>query len=211
MVYLVRHGEVDNPDHVVYADLPGFGLGAAGRAQAEAVAAHLSHRPIAAVATSPLTRAVETAAAIGTALELEPEIDDRLTEWRLGRRWAGVRWEDLGRAFPGELDAYLDHPQHLAFSPEPIEEVADRMIGFIADLTGRHADAELVVVSHQDPIQAARLALTGRSLSELQHDKPGHASAVTLIPGSPWREAGVWTPDLPASIFPPIPQDPPGQ
>lgn len=208
-VHLVRHGEVDNPGHVVYADLPGFGLGSAGRAQARAVANHLSSRPIAAIVTSPLTRAVETAAVVGAALELQPEIDDRLTEWRLGKRWAGVRWEDLDRAFPGELAAYLDHPHSLPFSPETLDEVAARMIDVLESLIDRHPAAEVVVVSHQDPIQAARLALTDRPLAGLQRDKPHHASAITLTPGNPWREVSAWSSNLPATVFPPIPPDPP--
>ncbi|MFQ5427057.1 MAG: histidine phosphatase family protein, partial [Gaiellales bacterium] len=45
-IHLVRHGEVENPDHVVYADLPGFGLSATGSAQAEAAANHLHDKRV---------------------------------------------------------------------------------------------------------------------------------------------------------------------
>lgn len=205
----MRHGEVDNPDGVVYADLPGFGLGPPGRLQAEAVAARLSLRPVTALVSSPLTRAIETAAVIGAALGLTVRVDERLTEWRLATRWAGVRWVDLPALFPGELDAYLQHPERLPFSPESIAEVADRVADLLQEIAGRHPDEEVVTVSHQDPIQAARLRLTGRGLAGLHTDKPGHASAVTLEAGAPWRETGVWTPDAPASVFPPIHRDPP--
>jgi hypothetical protein len=50
------------------------------------------------------------------------------------------------------------------------------------------------VVAHQDPLQAARLHLTGQPLGNLHIDKPDHASVITLEPGSPWREVAHWKP-----------------
>ena len=44
-LHLVRHGEVENPDHVVYADLAGFGLSGRGVSQAEAAADYLAPAP----------------------------------------------------------------------------------------------------------------------------------------------------------------------
>ncbi len=51
-----------------------------------------------------------------------------------------------------------------------------------------------VVVSHQDPVQALRLVLTGRPLGTLPEDKPGHGTILTLEPGDPWAESGRWDP-----------------
>jgi broad specificity phosphatase PhoE len=208
MVYLVRHGEVHNPDHVVYADLPGFGLGTRGRAQAEAAADHLAGLTVAALVTSPLRRAVETTNPIASALGVAAQTDERLTEWRLGQRWAGVVWEDLHSTFPGELEAYLDHPHDLPFAPESIDQVAARVVDLIECLGRRHPGEAAVIVSHQDPIQAARLRLTGRPLTELQTDKPQHVSVITLEAGSPWCETDVWVPKGGSEVFPPIPTDP---
>ena len=63
-----------------------------------------------------------------------------------------------------------------------------------------------MLVSHQDPVQSARLALTGRSLRLLQVDKPGHGSVTTLIPAAGWQEESYWLPDTgrAAHIFPPV-------
>ena len=119
-LHLVRHGEVADPRHVCYGDLPGFGLSPAGRLQAEGAAAHLAAAGADLLLTSPLARAVETAGIIGRRLGLVPVPDGRLTEWRLGVRWNGVVWEDLPAAFPGELEAYLEHPADLPFSPESL-------------------------------------------------------------------------------------------
>lgn len=190
-LHLVRHGEVANPDHIVYASLSGFGLSRRGRRQAEAAAAHLATRPVSAVWSSPLDRARETADLIAARFDLAVLVDPALTEWGLADRWAGTRWEDLRTVFPGELEAYLEHPTDLSFAPESLDELAAR-VAAAAVRAANAGDGDVVVVSHQDPIQVARLTLTGRLLTELWVDKPVHAAVVTLERG--WREVGTWAP-----------------
>lgn len=204
LVALVRHAEVHNPDHVVYADLPGFGLSDRGWSQADATAARLAGAGVGRIVTSPLQRAVETGNAIAARCGLAPVTDERLTEWALGTRWAGIVWEDLPERMPGELEAYLEHPAELPFAPESIEQVADRVTAVIK----QHLDLDglLVVVSHQDPVQAARLHLTGRPAADLHADKPMHGS-VTMLGGEPgrlpWAEIEYWEPDQ-GPRFPPV-------
>ena len=62
LVHLVRHGEVDNPDRVLYGRLDGFGLSELGHRMADAAAASLDGRPITALVASPLQRTQESAA-----------------------------------------------------------------------------------------------------------------------------------------------------
>jgi broad specificity phosphatase PhoE len=97
-------------------------------------------------------------------------------------------------SFPGELEAYLEHPESLPFDTEPLEELADRMAAAARRLDSEHPHGDVVIVSHQDPIQAARLRLIGAALSDLHKDKPGHGSVVTLRPGAVWRVEMVWEP-----------------
>lgn len=205
-IFLVRHGEVHNPDHVVYADLAGFPLSATGRRQALEVADHLPDH--ATVVTSPLDRAVETAQIIASGTGSDVIIDDALTEWALGSRWAGHVWEQLDESFPGELTAYLEHPDDLPFSPEPLAELT-RRVAVAVQRRSDISDGPLVFVSHQDPIQAARLSLTARPLAGLNRNKPMHAEAVELIPRStgPWIERGSWAPNQ-DPVFPPPPSSP---
>ena len=205
-VHLVRHGEVENPDHVVYASLPGFGLGERGRAQALAVGERLAGQPVIAVIASPLQRATETAAIVAAKLGLTVRGDSRLLEWELGEHWAGTPWGGLRTRFPGELEAYLDHPHDLDFTPEPLYALAVRVAAAVTEATDAARDGEVVVVSHQDPIQAGRLFLTEGSLATLQTDKPGHCSIVTLTRDAKppqWRETAYWQPDQ-GTTFPPI-------
>ena len=204
-IHLVRHGEVHNPDHVVYADLDGFHLSTRGTQQADAAGRHLAERPLAAIYASPLHRARQTAEAIARPHGLDVTIDDALTEWLIGRRWAGVVWERLDDVFPGELQAYLEHPTDLDFCPEPISTAAVRFAAVVGAATALHPVGEVAFVSHQDPVQAARLSLTSRPLTTLQQDKPGHAEIIELESAEDghWQEVSRWRPPQ-GDHFPPV-------
>jgi broad specificity phosphatase PhoE len=195
-VYLVRHGEVHNPDHLVYSDLPGFVLSDRGRAQAEATSAWLSSRAVARVVSSPLDRARETAAILARPHGLTPEIDPDLTEWRMLHRWRGQTWESVEVERPEELDRYLHDPLDLPWATESLEDLARRVVAAIerAAASNTSRPGATIVVGHQDPIQAARLVLTHRSLASLGTDKPRHAEAFGLAGGRQWRELSRWTP-----------------
>lgn len=194
-VHLVRHGEAHNPEEVVYDSLPGFPLSQTGGVQARSVSRYLGSQPIVAVWSSPLQRALETATPIAGRSGVPVLVDEELIEWSLLSRWAGTKWADLPSTYPGELEAYLDHPDRLDFADETLDMLANRMTRAIRRIEGRFDAGDVVVVGHQDPIQAARLALTGRSLSGLHSDKPTHASVITLAPGPSWRELSFWEPE----------------
>jgi len=191
LVHLVRHAEVHNPDHVVYASLPGFDLTDLGRTQAREMTRYLQSAPVTAIWSSPLQRAVSTASPLAEKLGLPIRIDDDLVEWKMADDWAGIRWEDLPTLRPGQLEAYLATPLDLPFASESLTAMASRMRSAITAISER-SDGDVVVVSHQDPVQAARLALTGRDPERQHIDKPGHASVITLRPGTPWREVAAW-------------------
>jgi broad specificity phosphatase PhoE len=209
-IHLVRHGEVENPKHVVYAGIEGFHLNAVGRRQAAEAADHLGELNVTGVLSSPLERAQETAAAVAALHGLEVIAEERLTEWSLSNRWQGVAWEDLPSRFPGELEAYLSDPTALPFAPEQLSDAAGRCIAAITEFRDASPDGDLVIVGHQDPIQATRLAMTGRSFDGFHAAKPGHGSVTTLVSsiGSDssndpdWLEATYWEPEQ-HTAFPP--------
>jgi broad specificity phosphatase PhoE len=189
VVHLVRHGEVENPGEIVYADLAGFGLSEEGRRQATWASTHLAAHPIRAVYASPLDRARQTARVIAFPHGLEPLTLPDVTEWALMSRWAGLPWADLDAHFPGELAAYLENPLDLAFAPESVTDLALRVGRAVDALVDRHPGQEIVVVSHQDPIQAARLQLTGQHLGRLHRDKPRHCEVISLMRYAGWQQA----------------------
>ncbi len=194
-VHLVRHAEVANPDGVVYGSLPGFGLSERGVEQARRVARYLGPRPVVAVWSSPLERALRTAEEIAARSGAPVHVDFALTETGLADRWAGHRWDALEKDFPGELESYLSDPMDISFSPESLDQVAGRVCTVIRRLEESHPHGDVVVVSHQDPIQAARLRLTGRRLTSFHEDKPPTAGVITLRPGAAWTEETSWAPD----------------
>ena len=193
-IHLIRHGEVDNPHELVYADIPGFGLSAKGQRQATAAGEYLARHPLRLIVSSPLDRARETAERIAEATGARVEIDSRLTEWGLLVRWRGASWSELSVVFAGELDAYLDMPETLPFSPEQISEVADRVAAAVDDWRAA-GDGDIAFISHQDPIHAAHLRLTGEWPNRFHDGKPRHCTVLTLQSGnSRWRTTASWDP-----------------
>jgi broad specificity phosphatase PhoE len=81
LIVAVRHGPVVNPENIVYARLPGYHLSEQGRGDAGRLAAELSGIAVAAVYSSPLDRAVETATILPEPQGLPVVPEDRLLEW----------------------------------------------------------------------------------------------------------------------------------
>jgi broad specificity phosphatase PhoE len=162
VLHLLRHGEVDNPDHVMYGRLPGYHLSALGRRMAERVAKALLDRDITYLVSSPLERARETAAPLAEALGLDVHVDDRLIE-------AGNAFQGLPFG-PGER-AWM-HPRawpllRNPFRPswgEPYLEIAARMLAAAHAARDAAAGHEAVCVSHQLPIWTLRRFVERRRL-----------------------------------------------
>ena len=159
-VHLLRHGEVYNPDKVLYGRLPGYHLSHLGHAMAQRAAETLAHRDVTVLISSPLQRAQETMAPIAATLGLSVRLDDRLLE--------------ATNVFEGKRvavgDGVLRKPQywhHLwnPFTPswgEKYVDLAVRMSAVIEDARQQAAGHEAVLVSHQLPIWIARLAAQKR-------------------------------------------------
>lgn len=194
LVHLVRHAEVDNPDHLVCGSLPGFDLSPHGLEQARRVGRYLGPRPVVAIWSSPLQRALRTAEEIAARSGVPVRVHPDLTDWSLMDRWRGHAWNSISNLFPGELEAYLDDPQHLDFIDEQLGEIAERASAVARALDEEHPHGDVVVVSHQDVVQAARLHLTGTSLRSLHDEKPPNGGVVTLRPGATWHEQTSWGP-----------------
>ena len=162
VVHLLRHGEVHNPEKVLYGRLPGYRLSELGEQMAVRAAEALKDRDVTRLVSSPLERAQQTAAPLAEALGLEVAVDDRIIE--ADNRSKGKK--------VGVGDGVLREPRYwpLLWNPfrpswgEPYAEVAARMH---AAIDAARADArghEAVLVSHQLPVWIARLAGERRRL-----------------------------------------------
>ncbi len=196
-LFLIRHGKVANPNHVVYGDLPGFHLSPAGVLQAHRAAEHLAHFAIDVVLTSPLDRAIETATAIASRHGIEPTLDIGLTESGQFPHWTGHRWKSIPALFPGELEAYLEDASAVG-GAESLEQVTTRVTAIIDDSISRGLE-RIAVVGHQDPIQATRLTLTNRDLGALRIEPPDHGEVIALSRNGSesWTETSRWSPQNP--------------
>jgi broad specificity phosphatase PhoE len=162
VVHLLRHGEVDNPRGVLYGRLPGFHLSEDGRLMAKAAAAYLAGRDVTVLRSSPMERALETAAPLAAQFGLEVEVDQRLIEpWN---HFEGTTFE-----FGSGALARPSHWRHVRnpFRPswgEPYASVAARMQAAMADVVRAARGHEAVCVSHQLPIWIARREAQGSPL-----------------------------------------------
>jgi len=162
VVHLVRHGEVFNPERVLYGRLPGFHLSTRGYAMAERLGQHFADRDVASVTASPLLRAQETATPIAGGLGLPLGTDARIIE--AGNAFEGSR-VDSG---PGSLKDPRVWPRFRnPFRPswgEPYEEQVARMSATVRDARDAFPGRESVLVSHQLPVWVTRLRAEERPL-----------------------------------------------
>ena len=162
IVHMMRHGEVHNPEGILYGRLPGFRLADNGRDQAQRVADALADHDITHVFASPLQRAQETAAPIAASHGLQVETIDNLIE-------AGNQFEGL-RVAVGV--GALRQPRHWPklrnpFTPswgEPYINIAHRMLASANEARDAARGHEAVCVSHQLPVYTLRRFLEGRRL-----------------------------------------------
>ena len=161
-VHLLRHGEVHNPDKILYGRLPGFRLSDDGLLMAKDAAQALAGRCITEVVASPLQRAQETAEPIAEVFNVRVTIDDRLIESENVFEGTRVGVGDGVLQQPGNW-RYLWNP----FTPswgEAYLQVARRMLHSVEDVRDRNLGHEAVCVSHQLPIWTVRRYVEGRKL-----------------------------------------------
>jgi broad specificity phosphatase PhoE len=161
-VHFLRHGEVFNPDKVLYGRLPGYNLSDLGRTMAERAAEYFAIRDVTVLIASPLDRAQQTAEPTAAKLGLPIGTDDRLLESL--NAFEGQRF--------GVGDGALKNPRNWwklrnPIKPswgEPYDEVAERMLAAAQSARDAARGHEAVLVSHQLPIWIARLRAENKRL-----------------------------------------------
>jgi broad specificity phosphatase PhoE len=191
-VHLVRHGEVHNPDGILYGRLPGFRLSEIGVRMAALAAADLvaRGRRVALLAASPLQRAQESAAPIAEAFGLSIGTDARLIEptnrfegsvmsrqLRNPLNWPRLinplrpSWGEPYRSIALRMHAALDAAFDAA-SASPGSVDPDAATG------SEHEGGDAVLVGHQLPIWVAHLDVTGE---RFMHDPRRRRCALSSI------------------------------
>lgn len=178
-IHFVRHGEVDNPNHVLYERLPGFHLSARGVRMAQATAKYIATVPqmrgITAIYSSPLERTRETAREIENALrniadsayvkahceedsaqsqESDIILDKRLIEAGNNFRGKRIGYGEgaLWKNDNWKLVANLWKPSW----GESYRSIATRVGDFAREQVRKHPGEQIVAVTHESPIWSYR-------------------------------------------------------
>lgn len=177
VVHVMRHGEVHNPDQILYGRLPDYHLSDRGRAQAQAVADWLAQRDITYVVASPLERAQETAAPIAAHHGLVVNTDDELIE--------STNIFEGQRVSPGDGALrdprnwwHLRNPREPSWG-EPYLQIAARMTRAMHRARTQGSGHEAVCVSHQLPVETLRRSMTEQPLHHFPTRRMCNLASVT--------------------------------
>jgi probable phosphoglycerate mutase len=174
-ILLARHGETDwNRENRFqgHADPP---LNETGRGQAAELAAALANEPLAAVYSSPLRRAFETAQIVGVPHGLEPVPADALREVDVGS-WQGLTRTEIEERFPEQFARWLDYEQGWE-DGETYDEMGQRVLAALLQLAAAHKGERILAVSHGGPVRAAYAVADGIEHSEARRRGPVVANA----------------------------------
>jgi probable phosphoglycerate mutase len=155
-LFLVRHAEaLANPD-LRYLGSRDDPLTARGQWQAQQLVHAFAGLDLAAVYTSPLTRAVATAGPIAEAHGMAIRSDPRLVEAAMGT-WEGLRRAEILARSAADAAHHQQWEADPACAPpggESLAAVQARVTACVRDLAEWHAGAAVVLVSHVGPIKA---------------------------------------------------------
>ena len=194
--HLVRHGDHDLIGHLVAGRTPGISLNALGRAQAEATAATLEHRPLAAIIATPLERTQETAAPLADRCRLAIRVEEDLVDIDFGE-WTMIPFDQLDR-----------DPRWQAFNRfrsgtpipggETMVAVQARAVRALLRLWREFPSGEVAIFSHGDVIKSMIMHFLGIALDFVHRIEisPGSRSVLALDEHS----AKLLALNLPASV-----------
>jgi len=178
VVHLLRHGEHVLQGRALVGRTPGIGLSEKGRAEIAAVAERLAGEGIAALYASPLQRTRETAEIVGERLGLAVALHDDLIELDFGD-WTGATFDAI-RSDP-RWEPWRTQ-RSLASIPggESMRQVQRRAVEALLEISGRHAEDSVVLVSHGDVIRAVLVFALGMPLDFYGRLEVGQGSLSTL-------------------------------
>lgn len=150
---LVRHGSTEHSPAMRLSGINQLPLSDRGLAQADALAARLRAVPsVAAVLSSPLLRAAQTAAPIAEAIGLDVQIEDGLQEVDFGA-WEGLTFAEAARSAPEEMAAWSRNPRVAPPGGESFEQLAARVLPARDKIIADYAGRTVIAVSHVSPIK----------------------------------------------------------
>jgi broad specificity phosphatase PhoE len=179
IVHVIRHGEVENPEKILYGRQPGWRLSTRGQEMAQVIGDWSKSIDLGALHVSPLQRAQETAAPISRAHSIDITTDENLIE--AANIFEGKRFE-LGSGVLRHPSSwkYLYNPWKPSWG-EPYEEQIARMLAAVFHARDSAKGKDAILVSHQLPIWILRSAIEGRRLIHDPRKRECTLASVTSI------------------------------
>jgi probable phosphoglycerate mutase len=179
---LIRHGTNDWIGRSLAARLPDVHLNAEGQRQAAGLVERLKGTAIARIISSPLDRALETAAPLSKDRGIEVEVSDAVTEIGFGE-WSGLSMEELsGQPLWSRWNSFRSATR--APGGEIMSETQARMVSEVTRLREESPDGTIALFSHGDPLRSvvayflgmpldfySRIEISPASISILRLDK----------------------------------------
>ncbi|RJP65532.1 MAG: histidine phosphatase family protein [Candidatus Abyssobacteria bacterium SURF_17] len=172
-IYLIRHGQTDWNKEKIFrgrADLP---LNKRGREEARALSEHLEHVRAHACYSSPLSRAVETAAIVARPHSLDVKLDEGITDMDYGE-WQGLPDLEASKRFGALYQKWHDAPHRTRFpGGESLAMVRKRALRSLDRIRTEHPEATVLVVAHRvvtKVIMCAALGLGNSAFWRIRQD-----------------------------------------
>jgi broad specificity phosphatase PhoE len=151
---LIRHAQPgENARGRCYGTLD-IGLSARGQRRAQLLARTLDRIPLAAVYSSPSTRALDTAGPVAAAHQLTPRVEDALREIDFGEL-EGRSYDDIRGAYPDLYRSWMESPTRVEFpGGESYTQLRARALAALEAIRARHRGELTAIVSHGGILRA---------------------------------------------------------
>lgn len=147
-IILARHGETEWNAEEIFRGRVDVDLNETGIREAELLAEHLSYMTIAAVYSSPLKRALQTAEMIARHHDVKVEVSPQLIDLDYGE-WQGLSHETVRDRYGQLYHEWLNSPQLVKMpAGESLRDVRRRAISLVEDITAK-VEGAIVLVSHR--------------------------------------------------------------
>jgi broad specificity phosphatase PhoE len=163
-IVLVRHGETDWNRERRFQGHADVSLNEAGRRQARALADELADESFAAAYSSPLRRALETAAIIAERLEITFEASDGLMEVDVGS-WSGLTTTEVEQRFPDGFARWVETRADGWTDGETYDELGVRVVADLHEIARRHPGERVLAVTHGGAIRSVLAVIAGVSFA----------------------------------------------
>lgn len=180
-LYMVRHGQTEASRDNRFSGSSDPPLTSAGEKMAEQFAVAYAPLPWAAIYSSPMLRARQTAAVLARLTGIEVTIEDGLKEIEYGE-WEGLKQDEVMTRWP-EAFAYWAHDVASRGTPggETAFHVAARAMRVVEAIRSRHQDGNVLLVSHKATLRIITCALLGLDVRLFRQRISQPVASVTLF------------------------------